>query len=59
MGRASDGGEASGMSPDPSWAAGELLEAVIADLALCPGSADSHVACCHLLSPSEPLFSHL
>ena len=58
MGRASDGGEASGMSPDPSWAA-ELLEIVTADLALCPGSADLHVAFCQLLSPSEPLFSHL
>ena len=46
------------MSPDPSWAA-ELLEIVTADLALCPGSADSHVAFCQLLSPSEPLFSHL
>ena len=59
MGRASDGGEASGMSPDLSWAAGELLETMIADLALCPGSADSRVAFCQLLSPSEPLFSHL
>ena len=59
MGRASDGGEASGMSPDSIWAAGELLETVTADLALCPGSADSHMAFCQLLSPSEPLFSHL
>lgn len=59
MGRASDGGEASGMSPDLSWAAGEPLETVIADLAFCPGSADSRVTCYHLLSPSEPLFSHL
>ena len=47
------------MSPDLSWVAGEPLETVIADLAFCPGSADSRVTCYHLLSPSEPLFSHL
>lgn len=39
-----------GMSPDLSWAA-ELLETMIADLALCPGSADS----VWLLSIAEPL----